>query len=65
MIDMGWREEGLKQQTGFLNKIEGKIADGRPLTGFEKSFYKAEVGEGHLDYSAADAGEEMVIRNRE
>lgn len=62
---MTWIEEGLKQQTEVLKKIEGKLNDGKELTGWERKFYKTEVGEGHLDYSASDAGEEMVIKYRE
>lgn len=59
---MQWEIDGEAQSTKVLEKIEGKIADGKELTGFEKSLYKREVGEGHLDYSSKDVGEEMVMK---
>ena len=59
---MQWEIEGEKQQMKVLEKIEAKIKEGSKLTGFEKSLYKREVGERHLDYSSKDVGEEMVMK---
>lgn len=59
---MTWVEDGLTQQTEFLKKIEGKLEDGKALTGFERMFYKVEVGG---DYLPQDEGEERVIRYQE
>lgn len=61
---MSWEIEGQKQKEAFLDKIEGKLADGKPLTGFEKSLYRLETG--LVDFvNGQDDGEERVIRNRE
>lgn len=59
---MQWEIEGEKQQMKVLEKIEAKIKEGSKLTGFEKSLYKREVGEGHIDYNPADAGMEKEMK---
>lgn len=60
---MNWIVNGQKQKEAFLAKIEGKLTDGKKLTGFERSLYRLETG--LVDYTEADAGEERVIRNYE
>lgn len=61
---MQWEIEGEKQTRKVLEKIEGKIADGKELTGFERSLYRVETG--LVDYVPGfDDGEERVIRNYE
>lgn len=59
---MQWEIDGEKQQMKVLEKIEGKLNDGKPLTGFERQMWRET---GLVDWSDADAGEERVIRNYE
>ena len=59
-----WEIDGLKQQAAFLEKIEGKLSDGRRLTGFERKMYRLETGS--VDFiPGQDDGEERVIRYQE
>lgn len=59
---MTWQEEGKKQQDAFYDKIEWKLSDGKPLTGFEKQMWRET---GLVDYTEADHGEEKVIKYQE
>lgn len=59
-----WEIDGLKQQAAFLDKIEGKLSDGRPLTGFERNLYRTQTGV--VDFiPGQDDGEERVIKYQE
>lgn len=61
---MQWEIDGEKQQMKVLEKIEGKLSDGKPLSGFERSLYRLETG--LVDFvNGQDDGEERVIRNYE
>lgn len=61
---MTWEIEGQKQKMAFMDKIEGKLSDGRPLTGFERSLWRLETG--LVDFvNGQDDGEERVIRYHE
>ena len=57
---MTWKEEGLKIQTKELMHIEGKLSDGKPLNGWERSFYRRETGA--VDYAESDAGEGKTVK---
>lgn len=52
---MQWEIEGEKLQVKALEKIEAELKRGGKLSGFERNFYKAEIG--LQDYLDADAGE--------
>lgn len=58
-----WKIDGKKQQDAFYDKVEGKLNDGKPLTGFEKQMWRET---GSVDFvNGQDDGEEKVTRYQE